>query len=57
MIKLYLDAGTTAAQERELADSFANTPPADEEEMAVYQMIQAIQPVRIQELPDAVLVI
>ncbi len=53
LIKLYLDAETTAAQERELADSFANTPPADEEEMDVYQMIQAIQPVRIQELPDA----
>ena len=35
LIRLYLDAETTCEQEQELAASFATTPPADEEEMAV----------------------
>ena len=32
LIRRYLDAETTPAQERELAASFAAAPPADEEE-------------------------
>jgi hypothetical protein len=50
---LYLDAETTCEQEQELAASFATTPPADEEEMAVYKMLQAVRPVEFTKLPDA----
>ena len=53
MIILYLEAETTSEQERELSSSFAASPPADEEEMAVYLMLQAIKPVTIEELPEA----
>ena len=53
LIRLYLDAETTCEQEQELAASFATTPPADEEEMAVYQMMQAVKPVEVLELPEA----
>ena len=40
LIRLYLDAETTVAQEKVLADSFAANPPADKEEMAVFLMLQ-----------------
>jgi hypothetical protein len=53
LIRLYLDAETTCEQEQELAASFATTPPADEEEMAVYQMMRAIRPLELPELPEA----
>ena len=53
LIRLYLDAETTSEQEQELAASFATTPPADEEEMAVYKMILAVRPVKLPELPEA----
>ena len=53
MIRLYLDAETTCEQEHELAASFATTPPADEEEMAVYKMMQAVRPIELPELPEA----
>jgi len=53
LIRLYLDAETTCEQEQELAASFATTPPADEEEMAVYKMIQAVRPIDLHELPEA----
>ncbi|MBR4478999.1 MAG: hypothetical protein IKO88_03260, partial [Bacteroidales bacterium] len=53
MIRLYLDAETTCEQEQELAASFATTPPSDEEEMTVYQMMQAVRPIELPELPEA----
>ena len=53
LIRLYLDAETTCEQEQELAASFATTPPADEEEMAVYKMMQAVRPIEFSELPEA----
>ena len=53
LIRLYLDAETTCEQEQELAASFATTPPADEEEMAVFKMLQAVRPVEFTKLPDA----
>ena len=53
LIRLYLDAETTCEQEQELAASFATTPPADEEEMAVYKMMQAVRPIELHELPEA----
>ena len=53
MIRLYLDAETTCEQEQELAASFAATPPADEEEVAVYKMMQAVRPIELSELPEA----
>lgn len=53
LIRMYLNAETTCEQERELADSFTSVPPADEEEMAVYRMMQAVSPIRLPELPDA----
>ena len=53
LIRLYLDAETTCEQEQELAASFATTPPADEEEMAVYNMMQAVRPIELSELPEA----
>ena len=53
LIRLYLDAETTCEQEQELAASFATTPPADEEEMAVYKMMQAVKPIELPELPEA----
>ena len=53
LIRLYLDAETTCEQEQELAASFAATPPADEEEMAVYKMMQAVRPIELPELPEA----
>ena len=53
LIRLYKDAETTCEQELELAASFATTPPADEEEMAVYKMMQAVRPIELPELPEA----
>ena len=53
LIRLYLDAETTCEQEQELAASFAATPPADEEEMAVYKMMQAVRPIELPELQEA----
>ena len=53
LIRLYLDSETTCEQEQELAASFATTPPADEEEMAVYNMMQAVRPIELPELPEA----
>ena len=53
LIQRYLEAETTFAQEQELADSFVTTPPADEEEQAVYRMLQAIAPIRTEGLPEA----
>ena len=53
MIQRYLEAETTFAQEQDLADSFVTSPPIDEEEQAVYRMIQAIAPIRTEDLPEA----
>ena len=53
LIRLYLDAETTCEQDQELAASFATTPTADEEEMAVYNMMQAVRPIELSELPEA----
>ena len=53
LIRLYLDAETTCEQEQELAASFATTPPADEEEMAVFRMLQVVRPIKLPELPEA----
>lgn len=53
MIQRYLEAETTSAQEQELADSFVTSPPIDEEEQTVCRMLQAITPVRTEELPEA----
>ncbi len=53
LIRLYLDAETTREQEQELAASFATTPPADEEEMAVYKMMKAVKPIELSKLPEA----
>ena len=53
LIQRYLEAETTSAQEQELADSFVTSPPIDEEEQTVCRMLQAITPVRMEELPEA----
>ena len=53
LIRLYLDADTTCEQEQELAASFATTPPADEEERAVYKKMQAVRPIELPELLEA----
>lgn len=53
LIRLYLEADTTVEQERELYDSFASMPPADDEEEAVFRMMNAILPVRLSTLPEA----
>ena len=53
LIQRYLEAETTFAQEQDLADSFVTSPPIDEEEQAVYRMIQAIAPIRTEDLPEA----
>ena len=53
LIRLYLDAETTCEQEQELAASFATTPPSNEEEMAIYKMVQAVRPFELTELPEA----
>lgn len=53
LIQRYLEAETTSAQEQELADSFVTSPPIDEEEQTVCRMLQAITPVRTEELPEA----
>ena len=53
LIQRYLDSESTSGQEQELADSFATSPPVDEEEQAVYRMLQAITPIRTEELPEA----
>ena len=53
LIRLYLEAEATPAQERELAASFAATPPADEAERAVWRMLQAVAPPAEAEPRDA----
>ncbi|MBO4844231.1 MAG: hypothetical protein J5490_06570 [Bacteroidales bacterium] len=53
LIRLYLEAETTSEQERELYASFVSSPPRDDEEMAVFQILQAVMPVTIHELPEA----
>ena len=53
LIQRYLESESTSVQEKELADSFSISPPADEEEQAVYRMLQAITPIRTEELPEA----
>lgn len=53
LIKLYLEAETTFEQERELARSFTDTPPADQEELAVCRMLQAVRPLTVETLPEA----
>ena len=53
LIRLYLDAETTCEQEQELAASFATTPPTEEEEMAVYKMMQAVRPIELPDLSEA----
>ena len=53
LIRLYLDAETTCEQEQELAASFATTPPSNEEEMAVYKIMQAVRPIELLVLPEA----
>ena len=52
LIRRYLEAETTCAEERELAESFVNIPPADEEERAVLLMLREIEPVPVNALPD-----
>ena len=53
LIRLYLDAEATCGEERALAESFATTPPANEEEQAVFQMMRAVKPVPMTEVPEA----
>lgn len=53
LIQRYLEAETTFAQEQELADSFVTSPPIDEEEQTVCRMLQAITPIRPEDLPEA----
>lgn len=53
LIQRYLESESTSVQEKELADSFSISPPVDEEEQAVYRMLQAITPIRTEELPEA----
>ena len=53
LIKKYLEAETSFAEEQDLAESFVVTPPADEEEMAVCQLLQEVKPVRTETLPEA----
>lgn len=53
LIQRYLESESTSVQEKELADSFSTSPPVDEEEQAVYRMLQAITPIRTEELPEA----
>ena len=53
LIRLYLEAETTSAQEQELAASFASLPPRDDEEKAVCEMLQAVKPLPVENLPEA----
>ena len=53
LIRLYLEAETTSAQEQELAASFASLPPRDDEEKAVCDMLQAVKPLPVENLPEA----
>ena len=53
LIHRYLEADTTSAEERELAGSFASSLPESEEEMAVYRMLQAVEPAALEDLPEA----
>ena len=53
LINLYLEAETTSEQEQDLAASFESSPPSNEEEKAVCQMLQAIKPLTIDNLPEA----
>lgn len=53
LIQLYLDAEATPEQEKELARSFAATPPTDRQEKAVYRLLQAVEPLPLPERPEA----
>ena len=53
LIRLYLEAETTTEQERDLYASFVSTPPKNDEEKAVCQMLQAVKPLTIDNLPEA----
>lgn len=53
LIHLYLDAETTPEQEKELARSFAATPPTDGQERAVYRLLQIMEPIPLPERPEA----
>jgi hypothetical protein len=53
LINLYLEAETTSEQEQELAASFVSSPPINEEEEAVCQMLQAVIPLATGDLQEA----
>ena len=53
LIQRYLDAETTAGEERLLAESFASEPPKDEEEKKVEMLLNAVKPLVSDPLPEA----
>jgi hypothetical protein len=53
LIQRYLDAETTAEEERLLAESFTSAPPRDEEERKVEALLQTLQAPQLEPLPDA----
>lgn len=53
LIHRYLEAETTAAEERLLAESFASLPPRDAEERAAAALLQALAPAPPAPLPEA----
>lgn len=52
LILRYLEAETSPEEERLMADSFTHQPPADEEELAVFRMLQARSPIETPALPE-----
>ena len=53
LIERYLEAETTPAEERELAQSFVTFPPEDGQEKAVWAMLQAVKPVQSSPVEQA----
>ena len=53
LIQKYLEAETTAAEERLLAESFTTLPPRDEEEREAEALLKALAPVAPSPLPEA----
>ena len=53
LIQKYLEAETTAAEERLLAESFTTLPPRDEEEREAEALLKALAPVAPYPLPEA----
>ena len=53
LIQRYLEAETTAEEERLLAESFASVPPRDEEERRVKALLQKLQAPSLEPLTDA----